>query len=142
MTKKMPARPGGSRVTLGLAAGFLTLALAGCSEGFSPTEPGQVAAPGQCRVTCSDYSTSLYVAIAVSPSALVCGSAANLTTVAAAKKQAVLACGREDCTPVVWGHSGVAAVAVDRLAYGWGWAPNAESTADAKAIASCESRTP
>jgi hypothetical protein len=53
----------------------------------------------------------------------------------------VAACGRGDCVPVIWGQSGVAAVAVDRAVYGWGWAVAASSTAEARAIADCESRT-
>ncbi len=52
------------------------------------------------------------------------------------------ACGRSDRIPVVWGRRGVAAVAVNGVAYGWGWAPNASSTAEAEAVAHCESRTP
>ena len=139
MAERMPARPGGPRASaLGLVAGFLTVTLAACGQGDSPTA---LQAAGQCHVTCSDYSTSLYVAIAVSPSSLVCGSAANLGTADAAKKRAVATCGRGDCVPVIWGQGGVAAVAVDRVAYGWGWAVAASSTAEARAIALCESRT-
>jgi len=44
--------------------------------------------------------------------------------------------------PVVWGDDGVVSVAVNNVAYGWGWAPQASSTADSRAIASCQSRTP
>ena len=138
MSERMPARPGVHRaILLGLAAAFLTVALAACSQGTTAPE-----AVGQCQVVCSDYSTSSYVAIAVSPSSLVCGSAANLGSADEAKSRAVIACGRGDCVPVVWGHNGVASVAVDRVAYGWGWAPDASSTADSKAISLCESRTP
>jgi hypothetical protein len=54
----------------------------------------------------------------------------------------VAACGHPLCVPAVWGHDGVASLAVDQVAYGWGWAPQASSTADAKALASCQSRTP
>jgi len=138
MSERMPAKPGRHRATLlGLAAAILTVALAACGQGTTTPE-----AVGQCQVVCSDYSTSSYVAIAVSPSSLVCGSAANLGSANEAKSRAVVACGRDDCVPVVWGHDGVAAVAVDRVAYGWGWAVAASSTASARAIALCESRTP
>jgi hypothetical protein len=140
MVERMPAWSGGPRaIPLGLVAGFLTVALAACGD--SPTGPGRSGSAGPCRVACSDASASLHVAIAVSPSSLVCGSAANLGTADEAKKQAVAACGRGDCVPVVWGHGGVAAVAVDQVAYGWGWAAAASATAEARAIALCESRT-
>ncbi len=131
-----------------LSFGFLALASTGCGNGTSMTAPnptGSTGTPsgsaGTCQVTCSDYSTSAFVVIAVSPSSLVCGSAANVSTLDDAKKRAVAACGRSDCVPVIWGRNGVAAVAVDRVAYGWGWAVNASSTADSKAIAMCESRS-
>ncbi len=129
-------------IPLGLIAGILAIAPVACGGGDSPTGASMPVAAGQCHVICGNSSTSLYVAIAVSPSALVCGSAANLPDATEAKKQAVANCGRSDCVPVVWGHGGVASVAVDQVAYGWGWAPDASSTADARAIASCESRTP
>ena len=142
MAERMPGRPGVPRATaLGLVAGFLTLALVACGQGSSSTAPEPTGAAGLCHVVCSDYSTSLYVAIAVSPSSLACGSATNLGTADEARKQAVAACGRGDCVPVVWGHKGVAAVAVSRVAYGWGWAVAASSTADTRAIDLCESRT-
>jgi len=136
MVERMPtlARRRGAML-LGLLAASATVA---CGQEGSATIP----AVGVCHVVCSDYSNSSYVAIAVSPSSLVCGSAANQPTRNEAKKQAVAACGRPDCVPVVWGHDGVAASAVDQVAYGWGWAPDASSTAEARAIASCESRTP
>jgi hypothetical protein len=91
---------------------------------------------------CSDFSTSAYVAIAVSPSSLTCATAANLPTAAAAKGRAVTACGRADCVPVVWGRDGVAALAEGQAAYGTGWAPDAASTAGARAIAACEGHAP
>jgi hypothetical protein len=123
---------------LGLLPVILMVGLAACGEENSPTSP----AAGACHVVCSDFSTSAYVAIAVSPSTLVCGSATNQPTANEAEKRAVAACGRPDCVPAVWGHDGVASLAVDQVAYGWGWAPQASATADAKAIASCQSRTP
>jgi hypothetical protein len=138
MAERMPGKPGAPRaIPLGLVAGFVTFALAACGQGNSPT----AVSAGPCHVVCGDYS-SLHVAIAVSPSSLVCGTAANLDTLEEAKSQSVAACGRSDCVPVIWGHGGVASVAVNRVAYGWGWAQGASSTADAMAIASCESRTP
>ncbi len=138
MADRMPGTPGASRaIPLGLVAGILAIASVACGEGNSPT----AVAAGQCHVVCGDYS-SLHIAIAVSPSSLVCGTAANVATLDAAKKEAVAACGRSDCVPVVWGQGGVASVAVNRVAYGWGWAVAASSTADAMAVASCESRTP
>jgi hypothetical protein len=144
MTERMPKKTGEPAATARwLAAGFLTVMLAvtmaACGHGHSPTAERVEA--GQCHVTCTDFSPSSYVAIAVSPSSLVCGSAANLPSLADTEKQAVAACGRDDCVPVVWGRDGVAAVAVDQVAYGWGWAPAASSTAERKAIASCESRS-
>jgi hypothetical protein len=140
MAKRMPEKPGGLReVSLVLAAVFLTIALATCGAGNKTTAP--TGSAGACQVACSDYSTSEFVAIAVSPSSLVCGSAANLSTLDDAKKRSVAACGRADCVPVVWGHSGVAAVAVDRVAYGWGWAVNSSATAESRAVALCESRS-
>ncbi|HXK09555.1 MAG TPA: DUF4189 domain-containing protein [Vicinamibacteria bacterium] len=144
MTLNMQARPGEPRPKrIGLVAGFLTVALAACGQGTSPTSvSGPSGTAGACHVTCSDYSTSLYVAIAVSPSTLECGTATNMGTSDAAKKAAVSTCGKGDCVPVVWGQRGVAAVAVDQVAYGWGWAADAASTADSRAIASCVSRTP
>jgi len=66
----------------------------------------------------------------------------NKSTEAAAKSGAIAACGHADCVPVVWGDDGVLSVAVNNVAYGFGWARNASKTADARAIASCESRTP
>jgi hypothetical protein len=125
-------------MALGLAAVALTVALVACGGGNSPTN----AAVGVCHVVCSDFSSSAYVAIAVSPSSLACATAANLPTSEEAQKRAVAACGHADCTPVVWGHDGVASLAEDQVAYGWGWATAASSTADTRAIASCESRTP
>lgn len=140
MAERMtPGRHGGPRVIpLGLAAGSLTVALVACGGGDSPT----AVAAAQCHVVCSDASPSAYVAIAVSPSSLVCGAAANLGTAEQAKLRATTTCGRSDCVPVIWGHNGVAAVAVNQVAYGWGWAPDASSTAETKAIALCETRTP
>ena len=136
----MSARPDRPRVMLlGLVAGFLTVALVSCGGGNSPTT---AAVAAQCHVSCSDASPSAYVAIAVSPSSLVCGAAANLGTAEQAKLRATTTCGRSDCVPVIWGHNGVAAVAVNQVAYGWGWAPDASSTAETKAIALCETRTP
>ena len=140
MVERMPTRAGRRwAMLLGLLAASATIA---CGQGESAATPVVGVAVGVCHVTCSDYSSTSYVAIAVSPSSLVCGSAVNRATGEAAKRLAVTACGRPDCVPVVWGHDGVAALAVDQVAYGWGWAPQASSTADARAIASCESRTP
>jgi hypothetical protein len=137
--KMMSARPGEPRaISLGLVAGFLTVALAACGQGSSPTTA--TGSTAQCHVACSDAS-SAYVAIAVSPTSLVCGAAANVGTEEEAKKQAVATCGHGDCVPVIWGRSGVAAVAVSQDAYGWGWADAASSTAEAKAVALCASRT-
>jgi hypothetical protein len=140
MVERMPT-PASRRwaMLLGLLAASATFA---CGQAESATNPAVGVAVGVCHVVCSDYSSSSYVAIAVSPSSLVCGSAANQATRNDAKRHAVAACGHPDCVPVVWGHDGVAALAVDQVAYGWGWAPQASSTADARAIASCESRTP
>jgi hypothetical protein len=146
MAERTPARPGGYRAKkLGLVAGILSVALVACGHEDSPTSTGAggpSAWAGQCHIICSEYSTNQYVAIAVSPSRLLCGSAANLRTLSEAKTRAVATCGQADCVPVIWGQSGVAAVAVNRVVYGWGWAPAASSTADSRAIASCESRTP
>ena len=143
MAERKQARPGGPRLmSTGLVVGLLTFALVSCGQGNSSTAPEPTGAAGLCHVVCSDYSTSLYVAIAVSPSSLACGTATNLGTADEAKKRAVATCGRGDCVPVVWGHGGVAAVAVDQVAYGWGWAAAASSTAEARAISLCESRTP
>lgn len=139
MAKRTPAKADEPRaMALGLAGLALTVALAACGGGNSPTS----AAVGVCHVVCSDFSSSAYVAIAVSPSSLACGTAANQPNSEEAQRRAVAACGHADCTPVVWGHDGVASLAEDQVAYGWGWAPAASSTADARAIASCESRTP
>ncbi len=144
MPEKVSAKRGVVRaIPLGLVASVLVISIVACGKGNSPTSAMTPnAAAGQCHVICGDSSPSMYVAIAVSPSALVCGSATNLPNADDAKAQAVAACGRGDCVPVVWGRDGVASVAVDQVAYGWGWANAASSTADARAIASCESRTP
>ncbi len=144
MTEQTPARPARSRVrSLGLIAGLLTIVLVGCGGGSSTSTATQPnAAAGPCHVICSDASPSAFVAIAVSPSALVCGAGVSAGSSEAAKKQAVLVCGHGDCTPVVWGKDGVGAVAVSQNAYGWGWANDASSTAEDRAIALCESRTP
>ncbi len=144
MAKITPARRSGPRLmAFGLAAGLLTISLVACGGGTSmstATQPS--AAAGQCHVICSDASPSGYLAIAVSPSALVCGAGVSAASSEAAKKQAVLVCGHSDCTPVVWGKDGVGAVAVNQTAYGWGWANDASSTAENRALTLCESRTP
>ncbi len=140
MTERIFHRAGEPRPTaVWLAAAFLAVTLGACGHDHGPTAPAVAA--GQCHVTCTDFSPSSYVSIAVSPSSLVCGVAANQSTLEAADKQAVVACGQSDCVPVVWGRDGVAAVAVDQVAYGWGWAPQSSSAAEGKAISSCESRT-
>ena len=139
--RMMSARPGGPRaMALGLAGGVLTVALVACGQGNSPA--AVPVSDAVCQVTCSDASPSAYVAIAVSPSSLVCGQATSPSSGEDAQKRAVATCGHSDCVPVIWGHQGVAAVAVNRLAYGWGWANDASSTAEARAIALCQSRTP
>ena len=139
MVEGMPTKAGGPRARLlGLAAVILTVVSIACGQGNSPTS----AAAGACHVVCSDFSTSAYVAIAVSPSSLVCATAANQPTAEAAKVRAVTACGQSDCMPVVWGRDGVAALAEGQAAYGGGWAADAASTADARAIAACEGHAP
>jgi hypothetical protein len=142
MTKRKSTPAGGPwAMQPGLLAVILMVASIACGQGNQGNSP-TTSAVGLCHVVCSDFSSSAYVAIAVSPSSLACGTAANLPTSEEAQKRAVAACGRVDCVPVVWGHDGVAALAEDQVAYGWGWAVAASSTADARAIASCESRTP
>jgi hypothetical protein len=44
--------------------------------------------------------------------------------------------------PVLWGADGCAAVAVNEVAYGWGWANVSGAVAEARAVAHCQSRTP
>ncbi|HXY41350.1 MAG TPA: DUF4189 domain-containing protein [Vicinamibacteria bacterium] len=126
---------------IGLAAGFLTVLVACSPEKGSTGTTAATAAAGGCHVICSD-ATSSHGAAAVSPSALVCGVAVNQSTEARAKDGAVAACGRPDCVAVVWGDNGVVSVAVNNVAYGWGWAQDASKTADARAVANCQSRTP
>ena len=118
----------------------MTVALVACGQGNSPTATAAEAGP--CQIICSDAAPSSFVAIAVSPSSLACGQATSSSNGEDAQTLAVKACGHSDCVPVVWGHDGVAAVAVNRVAYGWGWANDASSTAEARATALCQSRTP
>ncbi len=127
---------------IGLAAGFLTIVVMACGPVKGTTgATSATAAAGGCHVICS-AATASHGAAAVSPSALVCGVAVNQSTLVGAKDGAVAACGHADCVPVVWGDNGVVSVAVNNVAYGWGWAVDASSTADSRAIATCQSRTP
>ncbi len=135
-------RHGRAATRIGLAAGFLAFVLVACDPvkgGSSATSA--TAAAGGCHVICSE-ATASHGAAAVSPSALVCGVAVNQSTEARAKAGAVAACGHADCVALVWGDNGVVSVAVNNVAYGWGWAADASRTADSRAIASCQSRTP
>ncbi len=127
---------------IGLAAAFLASVPRACDPQKGGTGvTSATGAAGGCHVICSS-ATASHGAAAVSPSALVCGVAVNKSTEERAKSGAVAACGHADCVAVVWGDNGVMSVAVNGVAYGWGWAQDASKTADARALASCQSRTP
>ena len=143
-----------SRLARLVAASALSLSIAalGACGKNSPFEPDPVTPtptptppPGPCEVICWACSGQ-WAAVALSPSTHYCGWSADYSTLAGAKQRAVNECtkissGAADCQSVVWVQNGCAAVAVNRVAYGWGWA-GSQSTAEATAISQCQAHTP
>ena len=136
--KEGPTEPTSSTTTTSIPAS--TSSSTTTSTTTSTTSSTTSVVPNTCSVTCWACSFNSYGAIALSPSGLQCGWAANYSSRAGAESAAVQFCGGGDCTPILWFSNQCGALAVGtHRQYGWGLA-GTRADAESRAMAECLGR--